>query len=288
MGLLAVCLLSPSVSFGHDKPSKAVMTRLASSDEEVLRGAVEEIQTSGDSRVPKLCLPLLHAGGDSIRRLALRAIGSRYAQIPEAERASYVAAIERLQKTEKSSVVLRMAGRALGLLRREYQADMFAPNPKGDLVAYERRGLPCVLDTGRKTETLIGKREDDLLFRFLPSVGNEAVRPFVWWNVNGSVAAFKMLFGRHHSGIWVWFENRNHHVQLDGEAFRKVTGVGRADFVVSFLDFKEWKGDVLVMDFYSSVAKPSGKDRFEMSELSGNAFYDIKTGAKTFIPTVKN
>jgi hypothetical protein len=44
---------------------------------------MRQIGTSNDPRLPDACLPVLKKEGNSIRRLAARAIGSQWHQIPK-------------------------------------------------------------------------------------------------------------------------------------------------------------------------------------------------------------
>src|SRR5260370_8602011 len=61
----------------------AFFLQLNSPDPDVRIAAVRELQTSLDPRIPDAMLPLLADEGSSIRRLAARAIGSRWWQIPK-------------------------------------------------------------------------------------------------------------------------------------------------------------------------------------------------------------
>ena len=67
---------------------------LRSPDVTVRRGAIDTIQTLDDPRIPAACLPLLNDPGLSIRRLAARAIGSRFYEISDTDRPRYLAALQ--------------------------------------------------------------------------------------------------------------------------------------------------------------------------------------------------
>src|SRR5207247_10071575 len=102
-------------------------------------------------------LPLLSDEGNSIRRLAARAIGSRWWQIPKEKTESYVNALEHNLRSEIDfEDEKNMAESGIGLLTRQYDAKMFSRSPNGLCTIYERRGFTCLIDTTPYSEDLIG------------------------------------------------------------------------------------------------------------------------------------
>ena len=72
--------LAPAVAYAASQsdaePQDAFFTQLKSPEPDVRIAALRELQTSLDPRIPDAMLPLLADEGNSIRRLAARAIGS--------------------------------------------------------------------------------------------------------------------------------------------------------------------------------------------------------------------
>jgi hypothetical protein len=138
------------------------LARLHSPDIAERRAAIDEIQTLDDPGIAEACLPLLDDEGNSIRRLAARAIGSRFDQIPPARAKEYVAALQRCAETTPHDGAKQMCARAVGLLTRNYSSDQFSVSPDGKWVLYERRRLPVIADVKRQVHTLLlpmGSRE---------------------------------------------------------------------------------------------------------------------------------
>ena len=162
--------------------------------------ALQRITTSLDPRIPAACRPLLASTGQSIRRNAARAIGSRWHQIPKAERPGYLRSLSANLKSNDPALV-NMTHRAIGLLDRKYRGDMFSRSPNGRWVIYERRGKPCLIDTRTDTEELLGHHNESW---FLPAIGNEPIQPSCLWHPKGEMVALQMLVFRHTSLVWIW------------------------------------------------------------------------------------
>ncbi|PYJ70326.1 MAG: hypothetical protein DME75_09420, partial [Verrucomicrobia bacterium] len=62
-------------------PIDALVAQLKTPEPHARIAALRDLQTSRDPRIPDAMLPLLSDEGNSIRRLAARAIGSRWWQI---------------------------------------------------------------------------------------------------------------------------------------------------------------------------------------------------------------
>src|SRR4051794_14019160 len=76
--LVAFCVAGSTVN-----PVDVYLPQLKDKDADVRIAALRELLTSLDSRMPEAMLALLSDEGNSIRRLAARAIGSRWWQIPK-------------------------------------------------------------------------------------------------------------------------------------------------------------------------------------------------------------
>jgi HEAT repeat protein len=132
----------------------AFLAQLKKPEPDARIAALRELETSLDPRIPDAMLPLLSDEGNSIRRLAARAIGSRWWQISN-EMPEFVEALRRNKKSEFEDE-RNMIARAIGLLKRDYTSEMFACSTNKRWVIYERRGLPCLIDTKTETEELLG------------------------------------------------------------------------------------------------------------------------------------
>src|SRR5215475_6442738 len=157
--LTSVCciLITSTVAYatpqsGSD-PTDALLARLKNPEPDARIAAVRELQTSLDPRIPDAMLSLLSDEGNSIRRLAARAIGSRWWQIPKEKTDSYVNALQHNLRSEIDfEDEKNMAERAIGLLTKRYDSKMFSRSPNGRWVIYERYSFPCLIDTTTYTE----------------------------------------------------------------------------------------------------------------------------------------
>jgi len=156
----------------------AFFAELNSPDPDVRIAAVRALQTSLDPRIPDAMLPLLADEGNSIRRLAARAIGSRWWQIPKEKVPQFITALRRNENSDFDDE-RNMVARAIGLMTRDYTSKMFACSANKHWVIYERRWLPCLIDTKTDTEELLDWPRDETLGLelFLPAIGNELLHP---------------------------------------------------------------------------------------------------------------
>ena len=195
-----------AASQAGSEPTDAAFAQLKNPEPDVRVAAVRELQTSLDPRVPDAMLSLLSDEGNSIRRLAARAIGSRWWQISKEKVPQFVEALQRNEKSEFEDE-RNMVARAIGLLTRDYKSKMFARSSNGRWVVYERRGLPCLIDTTTDTEELLGwPRDENTTFEgmLLPALGNEPLGDAVVWHPTKEVVAFSILKTRHSTMVWVW------------------------------------------------------------------------------------
>src|SRR5260370_7239572 len=84
MVLVAFCISGSSVN-----PADVYLPQLKDKDADVRIAALRELLTSLDSRIPEAMLSLLSDEGNSIRRLAARAIGIASWQFPQVQTESY-------------------------------------------------------------------------------------------------------------------------------------------------------------------------------------------------------
>src|SRR4051812_22444161 len=171
--LVAFCISGSSVS-----PADVYLPQLKDKDPDVRIAALRELLTSLDSRIPEAMLSLLSDEGNSIRRLAARAIGSRWWQISKDKSDSYVKALQgNLKPDEELEMEKNMAERAIGLLTRRYDSKVFSRSPNGRWVIYERYGSPCLVDTTTETEELLGwpRKENGDIDMLVCAFGNEPI-----------------------------------------------------------------------------------------------------------------
>jgi hypothetical protein len=177
-----------------------LLAQLQSDDLETRYAAMRQLGTSIDPRVPEACLSVLQKEGNSIRRLAARAIGSQWQQIPKDRVPLFTAALKAQLDSEHDGLK-NMARRGIALLTRNYDDAMVSQSANKRWVVYERHGLPCLIDTGNETEELLGFGTEAT---FRPAYGNDEVKPSAIWHPDKEMVALKIIEDRHHSTIWVW------------------------------------------------------------------------------------
>ena len=116
--------------------------------------------------------------------------------------------VEALRRNEESEFEdeKNMIARSIGLLTRDYTSKMFARSSNKRWVIYERRGLPCLIDTTTDTEELLGWPPDKSsdLEMLLPALGNEPLGDAVVWHPAKEAVAFSMLESRRATMVWIW------------------------------------------------------------------------------------
>ena len=197
-----VCLrpVAPT-SPAEDQPDVTEqLKQLASGDPEVQLDSLRELATSLDPRIPDACLPLLKSAGNSVRRNAARAIGSRWQQIPAERVPVFVKALkENLDSVEPGEV--NMCRRGIALLERTYDNSMFSRSGNKRWVIYERFKKPCLIDTRNQTEEILGPEVDG---DFYPAYGNKEVSPYCLWHPKEEMAAMTIQIFRWPREIWIW------------------------------------------------------------------------------------
>ena len=243
----------------------ADLAKLKTPDAEVRIEALRALQTSLDPRIPEAMLSLLADEGNSIRRLAARAVGSRWWQIPKDRVPVFVAALKRNEASEFDDEK-NMVQRGIGLLTRNYGGKMLPRSSDGRWAIYERLGLPCLIDTKNETEELLGWGNGG---SFMPSWGNEETATSVWWHDKKDIAALSMLLGRKESIVWIW-RHQSALRMIEEDAIIKALGYRKDDVNFAggfFVDVKGWKGDELRFEVSFSTRK--GEEDSDRTALLG-------------------
>lgn len=252
--LFAVSLLI--VPFIHAQDETAVTKRLKqlqSQDIETRQTAMFKLQTSLDPRIPDACLPVLQMEGNSIRRLAARAIGSRWWQIPKKRVPVFTAALKAQLKSEHDGLV-NMARRGIALLNRDYSDAMLSRSKSKRWVIYERFGHPCLIDTTTMTEELLGFGSTA---QMICAWGNTELAPTVKWHPKKDMVALDILEGRKYSTIWLWVHGRGLRQLTFDE---QVKALGQKEEVIVrasgfYTQMSGWSGDNLDYELTYTVKK---------------------------------
>jgi hypothetical protein len=250
---IGLILVAFSLSGSTTNPVDVYLPQLKDKDADVRIEALRQLQTSLDSRIPDAMLALLSDEGNSIRRLAARAIGSRWWQIPKDKSESYVNALEHNLRPEIDfDDEKNMAERGIGLLTRRYDSKMFSRSPNGRWVIYERRGFPCLIDTTTYTEELLGwlpVYNRDL--EMLPWIfgGNSPIeQDEALWHPTKEAVALSVSISRRATSVWIWQHkygvqklNRSELIKL----LHPKGKIGEPNPITA--EMKEWKGDDLLV-----------------------------------------
>jgi len=264
--VVAFCITGSSVN-----PADIYLPQLKDKDADTRIAALRELLTSLDSRIPEAMLPLLSDEGNSIRRLAARAIGSRWWQIPKEKAESYVNALEHNLRPEIDfEGEKNMAERAIGLLTKHYDFKMFSRSPNGQWIIYERRSFPCLLDTRTYTEELLGwsasyNRDSEMppwLFD-----GNSPIGPDeALWHPTKDVVALSASVSKRATSVWIWEHKYGLHKLTHPEMVRLLHPKGEFDEPNPLnAEIKEWKGNDLL------VGVNWGRDWREKGNVVGDA-----------------
>lgn len=229
------------------------LAELDNPDMERRIAGLRALMTSLDPRIPEALLPLLEDEGNSIRRLAARSIGSRWWQIPEDRVAAFVAALEKNAASEFTGEA-RMAERSIGLLKRDYGGPMLPRSSNRRWVVYERRGLPCLIDTRNGSEELLGWSPDSRAW-LLCALGNEALDRCVDWHPSREAVAMGVLLHRKASTVWIWHHPRGlSKIAIDD--FTKLLDPGDRKVIMPagfFVDGGGWNGERYEMELTCQI-----------------------------------
>ena len=250
LGGFAVAFL---VSGSTTNPVDVYLPQLKDKDPDVRVEAVRQLLTSLDSRIPEAMFSLLNDEGNSIRRLAARAIGSRWWQIPNDKVDGYVKALQGNLKSEVDyEDETHMDERAIGLLTRKYDSEMFSRSPNGRWVIYERYSFPCLIDTTTYTEELIGwSRSFNREIEMLPWLfsGNSPIgKDGALWHPEKEAVALNVSTSKRATTVWIW-EHKHDVEKLNRATLMKLLHPkGKTDEPNPFtIEIKEWKGDDLLL-----------------------------------------
>ena len=261
IGLLAVAFC---ISGSTTNPADVYLPQLKDKDPDTRIAALRELLTSLDSRIPEAMRALLSDEGNSIRRLAARAIGSRWWQIPNDKTDSYVSALQSNLKTEVDfEDETHMAERAIGLLTKKYDSKMFSRSPNGRWVLYERRGFPCLIDTTTFTEELLG---------WSTSTGRDSEMPPWWfgsnspidpdqarWHPTKEAVALSVSISRRATSVWIWEHKRGVQKLTHSELIKLLHPKGKTDEPNPITaEMKEWKGDDLIVSVSWGLEEEGG------------------------------
>jgi len=248
--VIALALIAFGITGSAGDTVAIALGQLKNADAEVRIEAVRQLLTSLDSRIPETMLSLLTDEGDSIRRLAARAIGSRWWQIPKDKTADYTKALAQNQKPELDFEMEKdMADRAIGLLTRRYDLRMFSKSPNGRWVIYERYGLPCLIDTTTDTEELLGwpRTKNGGIEMLVCAFGNDPIsEDQAVWHPSKEAVALSVLESRRDSTVWIWEHKFGLRKLTRSELTRLLHPRGKVDesYTVD-ATIKGWKGDEL-------------------------------------------
>jgi hypothetical protein len=250
IGLLLVAFC---ISGSATNPADVYLPQLKDKDPDTRIAALRELLTSLDSRIPEAMLPLLSDEGNSIRRLAARAIGSRWWQIPKEKTESYVNALQSNLKAEVDfEDETHMAERAIGLLTRRYDSKMFSRSPNGRWVLYERRGFPCLIDTPTSTEELVGwspvyNHNSEMPPWFFG--GNSPIgQDEALWHPTREAVALSVSTSRRATSVWIWEHKHGVQKLTHSDLVKLLHPKGKIEEPNPITaEFKEWKGDDLLV-----------------------------------------
>jgi hypothetical protein len=250
---IGLVIVAFCISGSTTNPADLYLPQLKDKDPEARIAALRELLTSLDSRIPEAMLPLLADEGNSIRRLAARAIGSRWWQVPKEKSESYVNALKHNLRPEIDfEDEKNMAERGIGLLTRNYDSKMFSRSPNGRWVMYERRGFPSLIDTTTYTEELVGwspvnNRDSEMppwLFGGNSPIGQDEAL----WHPTKEAAALSVSLSRRATSVWIW--EHKHGVQKlnRSELVKLLQPKGKIDEPNPLTaEIKEWNGDDLIV-----------------------------------------
>ena len=251
IGAVGLILVAFFVSGSTTNPADVYLPQLKDKDADVRIAALRELLTSLDSRIPEAMLPLLSDEGNSIRRLAARAIGSRWWQIPKEKTESYVSALgHNLRSEMEFEDEKNMAERGIGLLTRRYDSKMFSRSPNARWVVYERRGFPCLIDTTTYTEELVGwapAYNRDLEMPPWMFGGNSPIQQDeALWHPSKEAVALSVSISRRATSVWIWQHKYGVHKLNRSELIKLLQPKGKIDEPNPLTaEIKGWNGDDL-------------------------------------------
>jgi hypothetical protein len=261
MGLLLVAFF---LSGSTTNPADVYLPQLKNSDPDTRIAALRELLTSLDWRIPEAMLPLLSDEGNSIRRLAARAIGSRWWQIPKEKAEGYINALQHNLRSEVDfEDEKNMAERGIGLLTRRYDSKMFSRSPNARWVIYERRGFPCLIDTTTYSEELLGwslayNRESEMppwIFGGNSPIGQDEAL----WHPTKQAVGLSVSISRRATSVWIWEHKHGVQKLTRSELIKLLHPKGQIEEPNPITaEIKEWKGDDLLVSVAWGMEEEGG------------------------------
>lgn len=248
----------------------ANLAKLKSKDPDRRLEALRSLEYSVDPRLPAILLGLLDDVGNTTRRVAAHGIGSRWWQIPKEQVELYIARLKRASPKEQESVGSNECHRSIALLqqaigKRIEHPEAVSISPNGRWIIYDRRGLPCLVDTQTQSEELLGWGGGDYEGRLVGTL----------WHPSKEIAAMSLSTRRGTASLIVWSHGSGTQMIhkdriLDLLQKKKI----KANPLMSFIseDQMKWRGDKLIipMDF----ATETGDD---LSHVA-TAVWNLSTG----------
>jgi len=275
---ILACLLLfglPTASKSAEPDTEEAFAKLRSKDMDVRIEALRALMTSLDPHIPGALFPLLSDEGNSTRRLAARAVGSRWWQIPDARKPAFVKALKKNAASDREAEA-NMAKRAIGLLERSYAGPMFSRSANKRWVIYERRGLPCLIDTENDSEELLGwspAAEDHAWLD--ASWGNSALDGSALWHPEQETVALSIFLDRRVSTVWAW-QHKNGLTKLSANAAVAILGHApdsRFRPGGFYATVKGWKGKELLINVFFTVTEGDA-----MKDVEETLAMDIAAG----------
>ena len=250
---IGLVLVAFFLSGSATNPADVYLPQLKNSDPDTRIAALRELLTSLDSRIPEAMFSLLSDEGNSVRRLAARAIGSRWWQIPKDKSESYAKALEKNLRSEVDfEDETHMAERGIGLLTKKYDSKMFSRSSNGRWVLYERRGFPCLIDTTTYTEELVGwaavyNRDSEMppwWFGGNSPIDQDQAR----WHPEKEAVALSVSLSRRASSVWIWEHKHGVQKLTPSQMIKLLHPKGKVvEPTPITAEIKEWKGDDLLV-----------------------------------------
>ena len=253
IGAIGLVLIAFVLSGSTTNPADVYLPQLKNSDPDTRIAALRELLTSLDSRIPEAMFPLLSDQGNSIRRLAARAMGSRWWQIPKEKSETYAKVLKKNLRSEVDfEDETHMAERGIGLLTKKYDSKMFSRSSNGRWVVYERYSFPCLIDTTTYSEELIGWSADSKRDSEMPPWwygGNAPIdQDQARWHPKKEAVALSVSLSRRASSVWIWEHKHGVEKLTHSEMIKLLHPKGKTDEPNPITaEMKEWKGDDLLV-----------------------------------------
>ena len=222
---------------------------------------------------------ILKDEGFSIRRQAARAIGSRFSEVPDDQRKTYVTALKTCAAEGPEDVTL-ICQRAIGLLTENYKFPSFSVGPKKKWVLYERRRLPVIAPVKGGPHNLVSPvaidydgKPDLLKMEVTNESAEELFHPH--WHPGGDALAFTMqLQRRFYTPVCVWSATSEKVKILEARSLKDVLP-SRYPAWGTTTEFARWDGDKVIVRIYDC---DSDSGDMPVPDPGVLVSYDIRSG----------